>query len=105
MEFDKTTEKVLFALYRQPLPDYKYCKLVGWEDMSQPHPVDQLLRQKKLVSVRIIGEPDGAGGYIPESVSRYYSLTLDGRTAVEKLKQDRLSQILDTLVKIKSLFR
>lgn len=104
MGFDKATKKVLFALYRQPLPDYKYYKLVGWEDMSQPNPIDQLLRQKKLVIVRIIGEPDGESGYIDESATKYYSLTLDGRAAVEKLKQDRSDRLLDRLVKIKSLF-
>lgn len=105
MDFDKTTQKVLFALYRQTLPDYKYCKLIGWDDMSQPNPIDQLLRRNKLVSVQIIGEPDGECGYIPESVSRYYSLTLDGRAAVEKLKHDHLDRLLDRLVKIKDLFR
>lgn len=105
MEFDKTTEKVLFALYHQTLPDCRYSKLIGWEDMSQPNPIDQLLRQKKLVTVKIIGEPDGAGGYIDESVTKYYSLTPDGRAAAEKLKQDRSDRLLDRLVKIKDLFR
>lgn len=98
IDFDRNSKKVLKKLYRSDLSADEFSRIVGWYDWSQPNEIERFLRSEQLITVHTEGVPNGAGGYIPETVTRRYTITRRGRAAVEQLRQNRgetLLRILD----------
>ena len=89
INFDRTSKKVLEKLYRADLSGDEFSRIVGWYDRSQPNEIERFLRAEQLITVCTEGVPDGAGGYIPETVTRGYAITRHGRAAVGEIRQNR----------------
>lgn len=105
-ELSKQERKALLAIYSKEgeMKEPEYNALVGWDNTSQPNEIDSSLRKKGFVLCRKVGTPDGSGGHIDESVTRYYSLTLDGKAAAETLKRDCSDRFFDKIQQIRNLF-
>lgn len=68
--------------------------MIGWDNTNHPNEIDIFLRTNNLISVHIDGEPDGEGGYRPETVVRTYSIKRYGRAVVEQQASHRSSSAL-----------
>lgn len=99
-ELDRISVKVLKKLYRSDLTGAELDEIVGWNNRSQPNEIESFLRAEQLVTVCTDGMPDSEGGYVPETVTRRYSITRRGRAVVEQLKRNRGN----TLLRILELF-
>lgn len=98
---DKLSIKVLRELYHNSLGESDFNKIIERTDMTQPNEIETFLLSEKLIKVKISGEPDGEGGYIPETVTRTYSITRYGKAVVESANKDRFGNVLDILSKLK----
>lgn len=96
-ELDRISAKALKKLYRSDLTGVEFDGIVGWNDRSQTNEIESFLRAEQLITVHTNGEPDGEGGYIPETVTRRYSITRRGRAVVEQLKRNQANTLLRIL--------
>lgn len=96
MLIDKISMDLLKALYKEDLPEPEVCKLIGWEDATQPDERVRLLLKEKLISTRIEGGvPDGAGGYEEGTAERIYHIRPEGRAVVEQERNNTVDKWLD----------
>lgn len=99
-EVDKISFQALKTLYHGALSQAEFCTIVGRMDYNKPNEIESFLLREKLISVHVSGVPDGAGGFIDETVSRTYSITRRGRFVVEALKGKSIDKWIDRVLNL-----
>lgn len=93
---EKKCMKLLKAMYPdKKLSKEEVCAIIGKIEASQPNERISFLRAKKLIIIHMEGEPDGEGGYLPETVKESYSLSIHGREVVEDVRKEGIGKLLD----------